>query len=204
MDDVKVRRAGASDRQTAVRLLDETFQHDPVSNWVFPDEAHRRAAHGPFLEAAFLDAALTDQGFVDITENGSAVALWLNVPADAPTAAPQGEGDDRGAIVARLTAEAHPHGVAHRYLMLVAVTPERQGQGLGTALIASALDACDRDGVPAYLEASSPRSRELYLRLGFADTGHTVQLPDGGPRMWPMWRDPHVDVVALASGLGSE
>ncbi len=33
------------------------------------------------------------------------------------------------------------------------------------------LDRCDREGLPAYLEASSDRSRKLYERLGFELTG---------------------------------
>jgi GNAT superfamily N-acetyltransferase len=67
--------------------------------------------------------------------------------------------------------------------------PGRQSQGLGGALLASALERCDREGVAAYLEASSARSRGLYERLGFAFTGRTVDLPEG-PQLWPMWREP--------------
>lgn len=55
--------------------------------------------------------------------------------------------------------------------------------------MADVLERCDRDGVPAYLEASSARSRRLYERLGFTFMGTTVDLPDG-PAMWPMWREP--------------
>jgi RimJ/RimL family protein N-acetyltransferase len=69
------------------------------------------------------------------------------------------------------------------------VAPERQGEGLGTALVRSVLDRCDREGLPAYLEASNAGSRRLYERLGFALTGRPLDLPDG-PRMWPMWREP--------------
>jgi GNAT superfamily N-acetyltransferase len=184
---VGIRRAGESDRKTVVRILDEAFMHDPVSSWVFPDEAHRREAHGPFLEVTFLDDALGESGFVDIAEDGSAVALWLNVLADAPVHLP--DGDDRGSIIARLTGRLHPRGRAHKYLMMIAVTPAQQGQGIGTALITRVLQQCDREGIPAYLEASNPRSRDLYLRLGFEFLGRTVDLPDG-PQMWPMWREP--------------
>ena len=45
--------------------------------------------------------------------------------------------------------------------------------------------------VPAYLEAAEPRSRELYLRHGYADRADgPFRFPDGGPPMWPMWREP--------------
>ncbi|MGW1885133.1 GNAT family N-acetyltransferase [Streptomyces sp. NPDC001970] len=193
---VHIRQAGAGDRDTVARLLDEAFMHDPVSSWVFPDEGHRRKAHGIFM-GVFLDIALAE-GRVDMTEDGTAAALWLQVPAGAPdeeddTPARLREiadpDNERAELIGRLTGEVHPHDRAHEYLLLIAVSPDRQGQGLGSALIAPVLERCDRDGVPAYLEASSARSGRLYERLGFAFTGRTVDLPEG-PHMWPMWREP--------------
>ncbi|WP_028811715.1 GNAT family N-acetyltransferase [Streptomyces flavidovirens] len=192
---VEIRQAGKSDREALVRLLDAAFMDDPVSCWVFPDRAYRGRVHGAFL-GVFLDVALSE-GRVDVTEDGSAAALWLQVPAGVPeeddtpvrmreTADPDNE---RAELVGRLMGEVHPHDRAHEYLLLIGVSPDRQGEGLGTALIQPVLDRCDRDGVPAYLEASSARSSKLYERLGFAFTGRTVELPDGPP-MWPMWRDP--------------
>ena len=46
----------------------------------------------------------------------------------------------------------------------------------------------DRDRVPAYLEASCERNRELYLRHGF-ELRAELTLPEG-PTLWLMWRDP--------------
>ncbi|MFP3988010.1 GNAT family N-acetyltransferase [Streptomyces sp. E11-3] len=193
---VAIRRAGEADRESLVRLLDEAFTDDPVSGWVFPDTARRREVHGLFM-GVFLDIALSE-GWVDIADEGAAAALWLRVPAGAPdeeddtpalmreTADPDNE---RAELVGRLTGAVHPHDREHAYLMLIAAAPGRQGEGLGTALLDPVLERCDRDGVPAYLEASNARSRKLYERLGFAFTGSAVQLPDG-PQMFPMWREP--------------
>jgi hypothetical protein len=50
------------------------------------------------------------------------------------------------------------------------------------------LEVCDRDAMPAYLEATSEGNKRLYLRHGFEVTGE-IKLPDG-PSMWPMWRTP--------------
>ena len=52
-----------------------------------------------------------------------------------------------------------------------------------------ALDRCDNDNLPAYLEASSERSAAPYERLGFVHLG-VLRLPDGYPPMWPMRRQP--------------
>ena len=44
---------------------------------------------------------------------------------------------------------------------------------------------------------SSPASRELYLRHGYVLLPDgPIRLPDGGPEMWPMWRDPQVTTPA--------
>ncbi|WP_328905780.1 GNAT family N-acetyltransferase [Streptomyces sp. NBC_00234] len=193
---VGIRQADERDRDQVVRILDEAFHDDPVSSWVFPEEEHRRAVHGRFL-GVFVDVAL-DEGRIDLLEDGTAAALWLPVPAGAPeeedptpalmreTADPDNE---RAELVGRLTGAVHPHDRAHEYLLMIGVSPERQGEGLGAALIDGVLERCDREGVPAYLEASSERSRGLYERLGFTFMGRTVDLPDG-PSMWPMWREP--------------
>ncbi|MFF1693853.1 GNAT family N-acetyltransferase [Streptomyces sp. NPDC058257] len=205
---IAIRRAGERDRADVVRLLDEAFLNDPVSSWVFPDEGHRRSTHGALMEA-FLDLALS-QGFVDITEDGTAVALWWSVPAgeDEGEGKDESEGEDgeegpaqlREAVdpdnarieeIGRMTGEAHPTDRAHQYLHMIGVSPERQGEGLGSALIEAVLERCDREGLHAYLEASNSRSRELYRRLGFHFTGNTIDLPDG-PHLWPMWREPRL------------
>ncbi|MEU9629963.1 GNAT family N-acetyltransferase [Streptomyces luteogriseus] len=202
---VAIRTAGEGDRELIVRLLDEAFQDDPVSGWVFPGAEDRRAKH-PGLMAAFTDIVLA-AGRIDVMEDGSACALWLSVPADEghdDHGDPDGDAEDEGPAqvreavdpdnerieaIGRLTAAVHPTGRAHEYLWMIGVAPGRQGEGLGTALIEAVLDRCDREGLPAYLEASNARSRKLYERLGFEPAGPALDLPDG-PAMWPMWREP--------------
>jgi GNAT superfamily N-acetyltransferase len=227
---VPIRRAGGADREGVVRLLDEAFFHDPVSSWIFPREADRRRTH-KVLMGVFLDSALAE-GYVDITDDASAAALWLPItgdvpdpgrggdrpaagslarptpetvvpaagpPADRPTAARADDpaalreavdpGNERIEQIARVTMAAHPTHTAHEYLMFIAVAPALAGQGLGTALLTHALDRLDREARPAYLEASSARSRALYERVGFRLAGAPLTLP-GGPPMYPLWRAP--------------
>lgn len=76
----------------------------------------------------------------------------------------------------------------HYYVRTLGVATRYQGRGLGTALLRRTLDRCDREGVPAYLEASTERSAALYERLGFVHLGE-LRVPDG-PRFWPMRRPP--------------
>jgi hypothetical protein len=52
------------------------------------------------------------------------------------------------------------------------------------------LEEIDAAALPSYLESSTPRSRALYERHGFAVTGE-MNLPREGPPVWLMWRDAH-------------
>ncbi|MEV7193388.1 GNAT family N-acetyltransferase [Streptomyces sp. NPDC093510] len=216
---VAIRRAGEGDREEVVRLLDAAFMRDPVSSWVFPGEEHRLRTHAALM-SAFFDLALSE-GYVDVTEDGAAAALWWSVPAseggegdesdggdggdggneeDGPALLRQAvdPGNERVEMIGRLTDAIHPTDRAHEYLHLIAVHPDRQGEGLGTALVTAVLERCDREGLHAYLEASNVRSRDLYARLGFDFMGTALDLPDG-PRMWPMWREPRAARQPVAS-----
>jgi GNAT superfamily N-acetyltransferase len=77
----------------------------------------------------------------------------------------------------------------HFYVRIVGVRTARQGQGLGSALMRPTLERADAAGLPAYIEASTERSAALYERLGFMHLG-AVDLPEGGPPVWPMRRPP--------------
>ena len=84
--------------------------------------------------------------------------------------------------------ERHPQDPPHWYLFILGTEPAAQGRGLGSALLDQGLARVDADGMPAYLESSSERNLALYGRHGFEMTSEVV-IP-GGPRIWPMWREP--------------
>ena len=83
----------------------------------------------------------------------------------------------------------HPAGTFHHHLAILAVRPDRQGQGIGTALLHAHHAVLEDQGIPAYLEASDERTRRLYLAHGYTDRGSPIELADG-VRMYPMWREP--------------
>jgi ribosomal protein S18 acetylase RimI-like enzyme len=92
-----------------------------------------------------------------------------------------------GQTVAELMKKHHPEE-PHWYLMVIGTDPTVRGTGLGHALMRSRLDRCDAEHVPAYLENSNPKNEAYYMRFGFEVTGE-ITLPDGGPTLWPMWRN---------------
>jgi GNAT superfamily N-acetyltransferase len=77
----------------------------------------------------------------------------------------------------------------HYYLVFIGVEPDWQGRGLGGAVLAPVLNRCDTEGMPAFLEASTPRNRTLYERHGFT-VMEEFTLGSGAPPQWRMWRAP--------------
>ena len=76
----------------------------------------------------------------------------------------------------------------HWYLSVLGTDPDRQGKGIGAALVQPVLDLCDAEGLGAYLESSKESNIPYYRRFGFEVSGELRFR--GGPPIWPMWRDP--------------
>lgn len=90
--------------------------------------------------------------------------------------------------VVRSIERRHP-AEPHWYLAVLGTDPSVRGKGFGQALMQSRLSCCDADHAPAYLESSKADNVPYYERFGFTVTGE-ITLPNGGPTLWPMWRDP--------------
>jgi ribosomal protein S18 acetylase RimI-like enzyme len=186
--------ASAADLQRMVADLHAAFMDDPVLNWAFPEEEKRLRYGGRFFE---MHARRLVPGGLSWRADGGG-ALWaapgrgresplemLRLARDTM----RGLGI-HGARVGRgmLGIESKHPKEPHLYLAVVGVRPERQGQGLGSALLQPGLANADRLGLPAYLESSNPRNVSLYERHGF-EVREEAHLPQGPP-MWLMWRPP--------------
>ena len=132
-------------------------------------------------------------GGAHCTASYAGAALWLppGVHADAArlgelmqsTASPSAQ--EAGSGIFEQMAKYHPDE-PHWYLPLIGVDPAYQGKGHGDALMAFALDRCDRDKLPAYLESTNPRNMSLYRRHGFEALGE-IQV-GSSPVLVPMLR----------------
>jgi GNAT superfamily N-acetyltransferase len=196
-----VRAATIDDAEVLARVAAAGFYDDPVMRWVMPDDT-ARLAQLTFVFGGLVRDMLPVGGTVHVNDGASA-AFWRAPDYEhGRTAADRVDSAEAGAALAsRFSPDeltrlgilgesmmaAHPHE-PHWYLNVVSTLPERQGEGLGAAVLQPVLATCDAEGVSAYLESSNPRNMTLYRRLGFVETGE-IQLPDG-PSLYQMWRDP--------------
>lgn len=182
-----------AERDLAISTLTLAFASDPVARWVFPDSQVYLTLF-PRIVEAFAGRSF-DHGTAYAVQSCAAVALWLPPGVGHDEEAMSALIDEGAAAVARpdldgffgQMGEAHP-SFAHWYLPLTGVDPIDQGHGLGSSLLGHALESCDQDGLPAYLEATSSRSRDLYARHGFKELG--LIQHGASPPMWPMLRQP--------------
>ena len=191
-----ISRATAADVNLVGRVLADAFRDDPVGAWMAPDPATRVARLTRFFELQ-ADAFSLPHGEV-LRAGDAGAALWMPPGRwQAPPLLLLRNLPRMGRVFGRRTTlmlrglsrveHDHPREL-HWYLPFVGVSSAHQGRGTGSALLAPVLERCDREGVPAYLEATSPRNRALYLRHGFVDR-HEIALPEG-PTLWGMWREP--------------
>ena len=182
-----------ADRRRGIATLTMAFVADPIMRWVWPDP-DQYATYWPRFAEVFGGRAF-DHGTAYGLDDCLAVALWL----------PPGVGPDEEAFLALLAEstdeqilhdldgfleqmdQLHP-SADHWYLPLTGVDANAQGRGLGSRLLRHGLAIVDRDGLPAYLEATSPRNREFYEHNGFNVIG--VIQAGASPPMWAMLREP--------------
>jgi GNAT superfamily N-acetyltransferase len=184
--------ASESDADRCFALIMLAFAGDPMSRFLYPDP-EIFVANFPRFVRAFGGAAFTSDSAYLIDD--AATALWFP-PAveldEEPLMAimeetvPTARRQQILAIMEEMS-RYHPEG-PHYYLPLIGTDPTKQGKGYGSELLEHATAICDRQGLPAYLEASSLRSVPLYRRHGFEQLG-TIQVGESPP-LTPMLRRP--------------
>ena len=188
-----------ADAPRLAEALAAAFQDDPVIAWIFPDEQRRRRVLPAFMEFRLRKLAFPHDE-VWMAAGGAAAAVWLPPPGRWQLSRPQRLrllptlvrflGLRTASVLGGLDRmeERHPYDPSHWYLFILAAEQAAQGRGLGSALLAQGLTRIDADGMPVYLESSNERNLALYGRYGFEVTSE-VAIP-GGPKIWPMWRQP--------------
>lgn len=195
-----IRVASRADLKPIGAVLGRAFHDDPVSLFMTPDEQQRparlagvfgamaRYLHMPFggTEVLLQDGAIRAAALWD-PPGATQPAWWRGLLMMAATTRVLRKDASKMATFGQTLDRVRPKD-QHWYLAVIGTEPDRQGTGLGTALIRSRLDRCDQEGLPAYLESSKESNVPYYEKFGFKVT-QDLQIPDGGPTLWPMWRE---------------
>ena len=161
----------------AIAVLTAGFVTDPFNRWIFPD-AQDFLAHFPGFVSCFVRPSCQTGGL--FSEKGfGAAAAWLR-PGVKPEEQTLGQHidetvrpeirDEFYAAAAQMAKYHHEAGPCW-YLPVIAADPARQRQGLGSALMKHAMEACDEEAASAYLETANPANISLYQRHGFEVVG---------------------------------
>jgi GNAT superfamily N-acetyltransferase len=188
----------------AVDVAVRAFDDDPFFSYLFPvpDRRHRSVgrlhravlvhlAHLAVTRAAVLDGRVVGTALwvppgrwpypprVQVRQTFGAIRAFL----------PDVSSLGRGGQILRVVEKSHPKVPAHWYLQLLMVDPDVQRQGIGGRLLSPELDACDRDGLTAWLETQKPENVPYYARFGFEVVHEHHPVPEG-PSMWSLRRAP--------------
>ena len=79
----------------------------------------------------------------------------------------------------------------HYYLMVLGVSPQMQGKGIGTKLIEPVLQRADALGYKCYLETETEINIKFYEKNGFHVEREFI-VPRHGIKFWAMIRNPKV------------
>jgi ribosomal protein S18 acetylase RimI-like enzyme len=201
---IQTRPARKADIAELSHALGRAFYDDPVSIWIMPDEKARTAHLSKFFATVARHHHLAGGG-VEVACDGptiGAAALWdppgrwkqsareqlMMLPSFIFGFGPRlATSRKLGALLEQMK-QQHPEE-PHWYLAVLGSDTVVRGKGYGHALMQSRLDRVDAEHAPAYLESSKYANIAYYQRFGFEVTGEIV-LPDDGPTLWPMWRQP--------------
>ena len=202
-----VHRASERDAPAMARVLARAFHEDPAFSWVLHGDPRRMRVLERGFEL-FLRRVWLEQQETYTTAGTVAVSTWeLPDQWKAPIGQqllllPAMAGAFKRHLPRVLKALTvlegkHPRE-PHYYLAFIGVDPGWQSRGLGGAVLTPVLERCDAEGMPAFLEASTPRNRALYERHGFAvmeeftlGRGAPAQWAAcGGSRMFRAWQKP--------------
>lgn len=193
----QAKQATAVDIPLMVTTLARAFDDDPLMLWMIP-RSRRRVRLAMFF-ALLLESRVTlGETYTTPDRVGAAIwgppGQWRNDFDRVSDSADRlisilGTNPTRAIDVVVAMEESHPASVPHWYLALLGTHPDWQRTGVGAALMRPILSRADSEGLPAYLESSKESNIAYYRSFGFEVTGE-IRIPNGGPTIWPMWREP--------------
>ena len=187
--------AGPAEADAVAQITADAFRDDPFNRWLFGSYAGMAGVFGALARHVY-----APRGFCyRLGDLGAAMWMLPGGDTEPPLRAlpalysavllrsSWGAKRRTDATVAAMT--RHHPTFPHAYLFTIGVRPEGRGKGHGRRLIQPVLDACDRAGLPAYLENSNPANCGFYGSCGF-ERVTMIEVEPGAPPLEAMVREP--------------
>jgi len=191
---VTIRPIVAHEVPHVAQLLAEAYYHDVFFKWCVDSDADRLA-----IVAAYYTIYIQSRGAVvhvatDTSEQIVGATVWLphDAPADMYDEIVEAVGPTNAPMFNEVAERSHanePTGTPFYQLVGFGVVAQAQGQGVGQALLKHNLDRWDAEGIPTYLEASTPyvEGRGVYGGFGYVYHSPVMVFTDTAI-LYPLYR----------------
>ncbi len=195
-----------TDIDRATEMLARAFYDDPLTLYAYSDGGRESDSLLYFFQFPLKYCLRYGEGYAPTSEV-EGVALWL--PSNKypitfwrtlrtaslwfmfKTIRKIGSGRlKRMAYIGSQIDKAHKRlaPFAHRYLSILGVDPEHQGQGYASKLLKPIFARLDEEGVPCYLDTLTEKNVCIYEHLGFKVL-EKIDIPDTDITSWAMLRE---------------
>jgi GNAT superfamily N-acetyltransferase len=182
-----VRVAIEGDRGAVVATVSRAFVGDPAWDFILGagNDRAARAFAGALFDGRF------GRGTVWLADDGAAVAMWDRVAPERAEPGVDPWPGFRAEVGEQVWSQLSAYDDAVKtsapprpywYLGVLATHPDRQGEGLASAVLAPGLARAAEDGWDCWLETSKPTNKPFYAARGFTESVDVVGLE--GPATW--------------------
>jgi ribosomal protein S18 acetylase RimI-like enzyme len=174
-------RIQRKDLKKASMVLSEAFQDDPAWSHIAPDEKVRKEKL-PIVFEFSIRYALHYGEVYSPTKAIEGVAIWTRgryatqtfwrVLRSGAIISALKMGSDIGKRISSFFEPVDADREAnitqpYMYLVAVGISPEKQGQGLGSKLLRPMFERLGKENIPIYLETETKKNAEMYKKYGF-------------------------------------
>lgn len=184
--ELKIKSGGREHLDHASQIMARIFATDPAINYMLCSMTPvERTAYLPTYMRTLFTAAVLNSGVILDVNDWSCCVIWMPpgkhtdniftlIPAGILSCLWKlGVGGCRRMLLdfQRQSDACKRQGLAknekYHYLFFVGTEPEARGQGLCSRIVAIQQDRATTEKLPIWLEATTSRSRDIYLKLGF-------------------------------------
>ena len=201
-----IRPIHAHEIDTVAGMISAGYFCDKFFHWVVEDDADRLGVVAEYYKVYLRAAGCVSHVAEDADGTIVGATVWLPDDVDASIYdeinAVVGKYAPNFQAVADASHDNEPDERPFHQLVGFVVDERQRGRGIGAALLKFHLDVLDAQGIPTYLEASTPyHGGGVYGRFGYEMYSPVMTFAEGAI-LYPLWRGaitPHDSIVLDAN-----